>query len=122
MKRIIFSIVLLLPGSAHAADWTKLRRISQIAGCAASMLDARSTIRPGLNETNPILGRGNPNAERIIGLKLGICVGTIIASEWSHRQAPQAMQREKAGAYIGLASAGLYGGLAVRNFRIETKR
>lgn len=121
MRRIMIAIALLLPASAHAADWTKLRRISQLAGCATSMLDARSTLRPGLNETNPILGRGNPNAGRIIGLKLGICAGTIIASEWSHRQAPEAMQREKAGAYIGMASAGLYSGLAVRNFRLQAK-
>lgn len=120
MKLAILAGILLLP-SANAADWTKIRRISQIAGCAASMLDARSTLRPGLNETNPILGRGTPNGGRIIGLKLGICAGSFIASEWSHRQAPAEMGREQVGAYIGMASAGLYGGLAARNFRIEGK-
>ena len=50
--------------NASAANWTLIRRIGQFAGCAASMVDARSILQAGVAETNPILGSGPASALR----------------------------------------------------------
>lgn len=117
MKRLL--ILGLLAVTAHAADWTKIRRIAQVAGCAASMVDAGTTLRPGIIETNPLLGRGTPNAGRIIGIKLGMCAGQIAFSEWRH--ARHGARDERTAALFGFGQAALYGAVSVHNLGIRTE-
>lgn len=113
MKKI-FLIGALVLSSANAANWTLIRRVAQVAGCAASMVDARTTLRAGLVETNPLLGSGKPQAGRIISLKLGMCAGQIVASEL-HRSA----RKDKIGAVSGIGQAGMYGALALHNSELK---
>lgn len=117
MKRLL--ILALLTTTAHAADWTKIRRISQIAGCAASMLDAATTLRAGIAETNPILGRGAPQAGRIIGIKIGMCAGQIAYSEWRH--ARYGARGERTATVMGFGQAAFYGAVSVHNLGIRTE-
>ncbi len=135
MKKIL--LFALLTTAAHAADWTAVRRIAQVAGCAASLLDAGSTLRPGVAETNPLLGRGRPNAGIIIGVKTGLCAAQIGMAEWRHRRyessisgfAPAAagirtareIRDERTAAIIGFGQAAAFGGLAVHNMGIRAK-
>lgn len=120
MKRsiIIGALAMATLNTSHAADWTMLRRIAQGAGCAASMMDARTTLRPGVAETNPILGSGRPNAGRIIGFKIGVCAGQIALSEYQHHHHPENARNERWQMYGGSAQAAVYGTLAFRNSRI----
>jgi hypothetical protein len=101
--------------NASAANWTLIRRIGQFAGCAASMVDARSTLQAGLAETNPILGSGKPNAGRIYGIKIGTCAGSILWSEYLHHKYPIGSITEKIGAASAFGQAAFYTGAAIHN-------
>ena len=107
---------------AQAANWTSLRRIAQISSCAASMVDAASTLRPGLRELNPLLGSGQPNAGRIIGIKVGICLAPIIVAEWQLHRHGYNQQAERINFGFATGTAGLYSGLAVHNYRIRVEK
>lgn len=113
MKRTAF-LIALLATSAPAADWTKLRRIAQASACAASMVDAGTTLRPGLIETNAVLGAGSPKAGRIIGLKIGLCAGQIAYAEYIHHRRPN-VAAEQIGTLGGFGAAGFFSILAWHN-------
>jgi hypothetical protein len=126
MKNAI--LIALLATSAHAADWTTLRRIGQAAGCAASMVDAKTTFRAGLIETNPLYGVGRPQVGRIVGIKLGFCGAQVAYSEYRHfRYRHEAIgphhdadvTREKIGFVGALGQAGYFAYLAGRNSAIQ---
>lgn len=126
MKRIVF-IALIASSFAHAADWTKLRRVAQVAGCAASMLDAGTTLRAGIAETNPLLGAGHPSAGKIIGFKVGVCATGLIMSEYRHARLnreiagfghDQDVRGEKIGFVSGLGQAAWFGYAAGHNLGI----
>ena len=110
MKRTV--LALLFATSAHAADWTTIRRVAQIGACAASLVDASTTLRAGLLETNPILGSGHPNAGRLIGLKLGGCALQIGYAEYAHRHGRSS---EKLHAISAAGLAGVFSALAIHN-------
>ena len=103
---------LLLCGSLHAADWSLLRRAAQVAACAATAADAATTLRPGLRETNPLLGQG----ASVIGIKLGVCAGQIAFAEWRSRRHPEI---EKPATFAAFGEAGVFTVLAIRNSRIK---
>lgn len=128
MKRI--AIIFLLATSAHAADWTKLRRGGQALGCALSFSDAFTTLRPGIVETNPLLGRGKPQAGRILATKGAICGLQIAYSEYRHHRYANEVfgplhtkdaQREKMGFYMGGMQVALFGYATAHNLNIPNK-
>jgi hypothetical protein len=121
------ALILGLSAPALSADWTLFRRISQAAGCAASMADGMTTLaaaKYGAVETNPLLGR-DPGAARVIGIKLGLCVGQIAWSEWRLHQYRRSVGEEAArtseiiGAAAGIGETGLYSAFAFHNLRLE---
>lgn len=119
MKRTLIAIALLSAGNAHAADWTKWRRVAQVASCAASMIDAGTTV--GKPELNPLIGSSAKPVSnaRVFSLKIGLCAAPFILSEWNHRKYPGSTSSDKISFGFGLAGAGLYSGLAVRNAGIK---
>lgn len=110
----LFFLAASLP--APAADWTRLRHYAQLAGCAASGLDAFSTIRPGLQETNPVLGG---NSVQIIGIKAGVCALQVGLAEWQHHRYPAANRvgADKVATFAGFGTAAAYSAFAWHNFR-----
>ena len=121
------TLILALSSPALSADWTLFRRLSQAAGCAASMADGMTTLaaaKYGAVETNPLLGR-DPRAARVIGIKLGLCAGQIAWSEWRLHQYRRgagedaARQSEIIGGAAGLGQVGLYSALTFHNIRLE---
>ena len=119
MRRTILLVsgLALAGANAHAASWTLIRRISQIASCAASMADAATTRRSGLIETNALLGDGAPQPGRIAALKLGVCAGQIAIAEILHarNRGNRGSIGEKIGTAGALGQAGYFGALALRN-------
>lgn len=116
MNRVLVKMLLLattVPSLAYSANWTLIRRIGQVASCAASMADARTTLRPGLVETNPLLGAGKPQPARILSLKLGMCAVQFVAERHKSRA------KDKLGAVSGFAQAGIYTGLALHNEQLK---
>src|SRR5947208_310752 len=113
MKHLI-CIALISVTHCLATDWTLVRRLTQAAGCAASMIDAKTTLdasRYGAIETNPILGGGRPGAGRIVGIKLGLCAGQIVWTEWSLRKArgtEKERRLEMTAAAANLGAVGVY--------------
>ena len=81
-------LIAALAANLHAANWTLIRRLTQVAACAASAADAKTTLRGGLREENSLLSNANgtPNAARIISLKAGICVGQVVVAEAMRRK------------------------------------
>lgn len=116
MRRTILLVsgLALAGANAHAASWTLIRRISQIASCAVSMADAATTRRSGLIETNALLGEGAPQPGRIAALKLGACAGQIAIAEILHARNRGSIG-EKIGTAGALGQAGYFGALALRN-------
>lgn len=131
MKRhFIFCFLTLFAVSGSAADWTLIRRIGQAAGCAVSMLDARSTLRSGLVEQNPSLGAGTPQSGRLIGIKVGVCAAEVVYAEWRHhtRSWQQIgpvhntdVRDEKITGIASFGAAAAYGAVAAHNEAINTK-
>lgn len=119
IKRLSVVAILLtvLGGPVSAADWTKIRRISQVAACAASMIDAGSSLHPGIAETNRILGAGQPSGLRIVGIKVGTCAGQFIFAEWRTHKHPDMRSTELPGAIVAWEQTGLFSILAARNLR-----
>ncbi len=113
MKKTI-AIALLGATLAYPADWTKRRRLAQIAACAASGLDAATSLRAGVREENTLLGAGQPSAGRMIGLKAVQCAGVIALSEWTHRRGHD---HEKAAALESVAVSGMFTAIAIHNYR-----
>lgn len=76
---------------AEAADKRWLRRATSIAACAASGLDAYSSLRlntyarQGLvREANPIFARrdGTVSVGRILSIKIAQCGASLLAERW----------------------------------------
>ena len=114
MRRILL-LACLTVATADAANWRVIRRIAQAGACAASMIDARTTLRPGLLETNPILGQGG----QVVGVKVGLCAAQIVAAELYLRRHPQ---HERAVAVASFAAAGMYGAIAVKNMGLPNAK
>jgi hypothetical protein len=74
--------------------------------------DAATTLRPGLRETNPLLGQG----ASVIGIKLGLCAGQIAFTEWRARRHPEI---DKPVTFAAFGEAGVFTGFAIRNSRIK---
>jgi hypothetical protein len=110
MKRIL--ALLLIAGSLHGENrFWKWTAAAMVAGSAA---DAMSSY--GQLEANPALrGADGRFGAKAIGLKLGVAGGTLLVERIILRKDP------RAGVAIGvanLASAGTFGALAARNWRM----
>jgi hypothetical protein len=83
------TLAILMTTTAHAADWGKWVRRATVAGaCAMSMVDLRTTrsaLSRGAVETNPLLSGGGVG--RMVGMKVGVCVGQASVEEWAGRGA-----------------------------------
>jgi hypothetical protein len=74
---------------AAAPKW--IRRVTAIAACAASAVDAYTTYtaaQRGAIETNPLLqgNQSRPSMTRIIALKAVICASVVATSEFAPRR------------------------------------
>jgi hypothetical protein len=109
MKKTVLLACLatLFAADAHARNWRNVRRIAQVAACAASMVDARTTLRHGLRETNPALGQG----ASVVGIKIGLCIVPIVLAEL-----PRNRNRHDGIMAAGAAAtAAAYSAIAARN-------
>lgn len=116
MKKTILVLVASV-SMAQAANWTVIRRIAQVGACAASMADAATTLDRPLRETNPLLANANgtPNAGLIIGVKVGLCAGSIAIAELRKSHSRGDSHSEKISAVSGFVAAGVFAGVAVHN-------
>ncbi len=94
------------------------------------MLDASSTLRPGLVETNPAIGTGTPQSGRLIGIKVGVCAAEIAYSEWKHHKSSwqqigpvhnSDVRSEKITGLSTFGAAAAYSFFALHNQAISTK-
>jgi hypothetical protein len=115
----------LLAVPANAANWTSVRRVTQVTGCAVSLLgDGLSTaavLRAKGSETNPILGGGANNLAIIYGVKAAICGGTIVLSEYLHHRHKGYLDDRSAeigGTAGGLIQTGVFTVLTIHNRRV----
>jgi hypothetical protein len=111
MRRVLL-LACLTVALADAVNWRVIRRIAQAGACADSMIDARTTLRPGQRESNPILGQGG----QVVGVKIGMCVGQIVAAELYLRRHPQ---HEQAVTTASFGTAAMYSAIAARNARLK---
>jgi hypothetical protein len=115
----------LLAASASAANWTNIRRITQVTGCAVSLLaDGPSTVavlRASGIENNPILGGSANSPALIYGIKAAICGSSIALSEYIHHRRKGHLEdrpAEIAGAAGGLIQTGVFTGMTIYNRRV----
>ena len=89
---------------AQGVDWNLVRRVSQGAACAASVLDITSTvasINAGNHETNALfISNGHVSYPKLIGIKAVMCGAPILAAELIGRRHPHS-----AVPWLGLAGA-----------------
>jgi hypothetical protein len=131
MKRLFITFLLAgMTSPAPAADWTMIRRIGQAAGCAVSMIDARTSLRSGLAEENPSLGSGRPQSGRMIGIKAGVCAAEVAYAEWRHHKRSWQqigpvhnidVRDERVTGIASFTAAAAYGAVAAHNASITTK-
>ena len=106
MKKTILSL-LILAGSANAADWHKLHRWAEVSIMISTGADIQSSL--GKHELNPVLGTGTFGA-RQIAIKIPLAVIPILVLELHGRH-----HEDKAftvGTFIG---AGAMGAVAIHN-------
>lgn len=110
--RLVLAL-LLLTASAHAVNWSAIRRATLAFACSSMVADAQTTMGPNRIELNPLLrqANGRPAVGRIWALKAGACGGLAVVQEvWPWRN-----DRAWTAANVGTA-AGL-GWVAWRNSR-----
>lgn len=100
--------------SSTAPDHSTLYKWSCVSLVAANGMDAASSWNK--RELNPILGQ--TFAGRAIAIKAGGTAGVLVAQYFVLRRHPQA---HKSAAIVNFAVSGVLGGIAARNFRIQSK-
>ena len=106
---LLACLTALFASDAHARNWRNVRRITQVAACAASMVDAHTTLQRGLRETNPVLGQG----ASVVGIKVGLCIVPIVLAEL-----PRNRNRHDGIMAAGAtATVAAYSAIAIRNAR-----
>jgi hypothetical protein len=99
-----------------------VRRISQIAACAASALDATGTVASidaGNHETNGLyLSNGRISYPTVIAFKGAMCGAPILAAELIGRRHPHSQIP-----WVGLAGvqAGFFGFAAGHNYQLAAE-
>lgn len=116
---VLFVLTLAPAASAESKKGKLLKRLTGVAACGASMLDVASTAysvnRGGVESNGLLSNNGRPAYGKMVGIKIGACVGNLFLQE---KLAPEA---NTAHTIKNLAITGVFSYAALHNFNVGQK-